>query len=112
MIRPALIPMLEFEVGPAASESQQAKHYWLSLAPWDRSCLELRFQMRQFLGRLFQARVSWSRSSSPARERKISGEALTTAGSATLEFSVEIGEVNDEGVLAFSRQGEQEVRAI
>jgi hypothetical protein len=29
-----------------------------------------------------------------------------------LEFSLDIGKVNDEGVFAFARQGEQEVSAI
>jgi hypothetical protein len=29
-----------------------------------------------------------------------------------LEFSLEIGKVNDEGVFAFARQGEQEISAI
>jgi len=40
------------------------------------------------------------------------GDALTTAGSATLEFSIKIGEVDDEGIFAFSRQCEEEIGAI
>jgi hypothetical protein len=39
---------------------------------------------------------------SPARERKMRGDALTTAGSATSEFSVKIDEVDNEGIFAFS----------
>src|SRR5215212_7582351 len=40
------------------------------------------------------------------------GDALTTAGSATLEFSIKISEVDDEGIFAFSRQCEEEIGAI
>ena len=41
--------------------------------------------------------------------RKISGDVLTTARSAKLEFSLEIGKVNYEGVFSFARWSEDEI---
>ena len=49
---------------------------------------------------------------SPARERKIRGEALTTALSATLEFSFKISEVDNEGIFAFSGYCQEEIGAV
>ena len=53
-------------------------------------------------GTITSAEANCSRSMSPARERKIRGDALTTARSATSELSLKISEVHNEGVFAFS----------
>lgn len=54
-------------------------------------------------GTMTFSEINWSRSISPARERKMSGEALMAGGSATLEFLLQVGKVHDESFFAFAR---------
>jgi hypothetical protein len=55
-------------------------------------------------GTIISDEITCRRSRRAARVRKINGEALTTARSATLEFSLQIGKINDEGVFPFARK--------
>jgi hypothetical protein len=103
MIRPAPMPMTVFASELAVFESLEAKRYLRSLVLWDRSWPRTSISVATISGTIISGEISCSSSKSPARVRKISGEALTTARSATLEFSLKIGEVYDEGVFAFAR---------
>ena len=83
-IRLVLIPKLEFAAGLKVFELPQATKSLLTPELLDHSRLGPQFRRRQLRETISSEDTSCSRSISPALERKMRGEALTTAVSATL----------------------------